>query len=228
MTGCGDGARAGMATSLGTTGELTPGGRKRTMSFVIATVDFLLGLRISGTVGTGGLTNRGMRGGVASLMIGDLATGERTGTLASIFAASTFRQPCNQGLTRCAASPLSTDADTASVHSRGGRVLRRNHALSCFQEPGLRIRQSTGACSPSLSVAVDQTAGRSLLHHCRRGALSVEAAVERPCPDQLALIGGGRREGRGTSDEAKLAGEVRKVNIVQVQASFSCNGAIMY
>lgn len=89
------------------------------------------------------------------------------------------------------------------------------------------MRQSTGACTPSMSAAANVAAGLRLPHHCRSGALSVDAAVERPYPDQLALIGGGRREGKGASDaEAKLAGEVRIVNMVQ--ASFSCNSAIMY
>ncbi len=89
------------------------------------------------------------------------------------------------------------------------------------------MRQSTGACSPSMSAAANVAAGLSLPHHCRSGALSVTAAVERPYPDQLALIGGGWREGKGASDaEAKLTGEMRRVNIVQ--ASLSCNNAIMY
>ena len=87
----------------------------------------------------------------------------------------------------------------------------------------------TGRCSLAVHDAASLPAGRSLPHHCNSGALSVDVAVERPCLDQLALIGGGRREGKGANfAEAKLAGEVSSVNIVNVQASSSCNSAIMY
>jgi len=184
-------------------------------------------LWIGGTDRTG--FSRGMGQGVASLRAGGgLRTGERAVTLAAIVVAYLSVQPENQVRTRCGLSPPLTDTSTAFVHFLGwGTILRWSHALSCRQEPGLRVRQSTGACTPSMSAAANVAAGPSLPHHCRSGALSVTAAVERPYPDQLALIGGGWREGKGASDaEAKLAGEVRRVNIVQ--ASLSCNSAIMY
>jgi len=196
------------------------------VAFRLATVNCRWCLWTGGTGCTG--FRRGMGQGVASLMAGGgLQTGERAVTLAAMGVAYLSVQPGNQARTRCGLSPL-TDTGTAFVRSRGwGTILRWNHALSCRQEPGLRVRQSTGACTLSMSAAANVAAGLSLAHHCRSGALSVAAAVERPYPDQLALIGGGRREGKGASDaEAKLAGEMRRVNMVQ--ASLSCNNAIMY